>query len=182
MKIVSLVLTALFVACCTSQAISQGMPNDVRRQLDKLVGKWKVENTIEDNVVASEGSAEWAPEKECIKWHFTGTDVVTGKQFSATGLIGWDSVKKVAIEKGFSSDGDSSTATFTFKSDDEWLSPVRAVEQTPAGDFKNAKSRRVFTWKSDDVMEVRSTKRTVGDEEQPDIVSIFRRVKPVDSD
>ena len=82
MKIVSLVLTVLFVACCTSQAMSQGMPNDVKKQLDKLVGKWKVENTIEDKVVTSEGSAEWAPEKECIKLHFTGTDMVTGKRFS----------------------------------------------------------------------------------------------------
>jgi hypothetical protein len=102
---------------------------------------------------------------------------VTGVPFSSTGLIGWDSVKKVAVERGFSSDGESFTSTFDFTSDEKWLSPVRAVARTPGGEFKTAKSRRVITWKSDDVMEILSTKRIVGEEEEPDILSVFRRVK-----
>ncbi|MHC4400178.1 MAG: hypothetical protein ACYTG0_10905 [Planctomycetota bacterium] len=177
MRSTSFVLIAVFVVLCPDQARAQNMPDEIAKHLSRLVGKWQVETRMGDEVTKSNGYAKWAPEKECIIWGFKGTDVVTGLKYSSTGLIGWDNVEKTTMERGFSSDGETFTATCEFKSPDGWISPVQAVVRTVDGKFKPAKSKRIVTWKSPDVMEIRATERKVDGEARPEIVSVFRRLK-----
>lgn len=178
MKSIKLTFVALIAVCISSQVHAQGMPDEVRKQLDRLVGTWEVKTTVGDKVVTAEGKADWAPGKECIRWSFKGEDIETGAMMASTGLIGWNSLKKIATETAFSSNGQSFFSNFTFKSDKEWTSPFRGVAATEKGEFKPSKAKRIFTWKSDDVLEIRSTERVVGAEKQTDdVVGVYTRVK-----
>jgi hypothetical protein len=152
------------------------MPRQVIRQLDRLVGQWRVQTRFEDDVVRWSMSVRWAQGDSCLLWQAKGTRVVSGEPFQSSGVIGFDHQRRRLSESSFSSDGASFTSRFDLSDPKKWKSPVEALEKTSDGKLAKATYVRLFSWKSPDEFSVQSTDRVVGGEPQPARVSNFRRV------
>ena len=176
-KIALSLLVAVSMFCVSTPSPADGIPDDAKEYLGKLVGKWEVETQIGGKTFHTHGYGKWAPDEVCLIWHFSGEDIQTGGDQSSSGMIGWDSKRKKLIERGFSSNGESFFATWELKADRKCVSSVESVTLTAEGKFVDATSQRNIVWKSDDVIEFGVIKRVVDGEEQPDAISIFRRVK-----
>lgn len=154
------------------------MPEKVRQQLDRLVGDWVFE--IEDggrlNVV-QRVSARWADGDHCIEYEGSGIDVETDAFFQAKGVIGYDALQEMAIERSFSSDGETMAATFDFSDSENWPSEFERIRTNANGQWVKETNQRYFRWKGKDqfdlVFEVKA------ENENPKQVTIHCRRKLV---
>jgi hypothetical protein len=158
------------------RAMGQEMPDDVREALGRLVGTWKAEEKCEDAVAKADFVVEWNPGETALIWHWKGQAMnAPDETVTASGIMGWDGHKGVVFEQGFTSTGEAFSATHKI-SKKKWTSPTQATILVD-GTFQKEKSLRVITFKSDDIWELATTKRTWDGKEQPDALGVSTRVK-----
>jgi hypothetical protein len=169
-------LAVTMILVLTTHAQAEGIPETVKQQLGRLVGKWTIDSRVGDTTTAQARlSSQWSPNEDCVIWHWSGKGPVTGNSSTMSGMLGWDGHKNRVFERGFSSDGQTFTASHDI-SEKEWLSPTKGT-QLMDGSFKEETSLRTFEWKSDDELTITSRNRELDGEPQSDVVAVFQRVK-----
>ena len=177
MRACSCVVASLLVAASlASQATAQQMPEHVRGALDKLVGKWTMETSVDGTKTQSKIVIEWAVKDTTLmfKWH--GTGFVTGKEEASTGILGWDPIKQLVVEYEIGSGGFASQATHHISKNGKWTSPIRG-SAVIAGKAVFCESHRTFKLVSRNEWIVTGADRVIDGKPQPDDISTFRRVK-----
>lgn len=172
---VAVLTTVGLILPFTSVGHAQGMPKTVKQQLGKLVGEWTIESRIEGTTAQAKLTSRWSPHEDCIVWHWSGTDAVSGTESTMTGMLGWDGLKERVFERGFSADGQTFTASHNI-SEKAWRSPTKGTVLMD-GTLKESKSLRVFEWKSDDVLVITQRNRELDGKAEADSVGTFTRVK-----
>lgn len=165
---------SVLILTITSHAHAQAMPAHVHKALGRLIGEWTMETVVKGETSKSTLVSKWSEDKACIIYTWKGTDFVTGKENSGTGILGWDGARKLVVEHELDSDGSVFTATHQITEDGEWTSPTHGTSIMD-GKTEHFESSRTFTWTSDDEWEVKATRHFVGGKRQPDIVTTVRR-------
>ena len=103
---VAAALLAVLGATTALQGQEEGqVPKEMLKELQYLVGTWKVEGIVGDEKVEGTWSVRWGPGKYCLMRQSSvsfGDETVTG-----IGIIGWDGATKTITEQVFSSKNDS---------------------------------------------------------------------------
>ena len=146
-----------------------GIPKDIIKELDNLVGTWEVEGKIGDLTQTGSFTCRWArsenKKKVCLIGRFsykTGDKVRSGVT-----LLGWNAAKECIEDRGFDANGGNTTLRWTIKSSTMWQGDMITFE-----DGKEVKSEVVLVKKgpSEIVMESES--------EAGDVARfVFRKVK-----
>jgi hypothetical protein len=170
--IASLLLTAV----TASLSFGQGMPDHVKKSLDKLVGTWKMETPIDGEVTEAALTVEWAVDDTAIRFAWKGTDVLTRKLGSSTGILGWHPTKKLCIENEVGTDGFTSDGSHWISEDGTWESPIRGTNNKPDGTIIYFEEHRTFKFVSADEFNI-TIEGVVDGERMKPRVTTFRRKK-----
>jgi hypothetical protein len=105
-----LVVLALAATCLQKTASAEeasGIPDEIVKQLDGLVGTWKAEGKIGDKQQTGEFTLRWErtddKKKICLFGRFLF--VVDGKESRGVTLIGWNAGKQCIEDRGFDANG-----------------------------------------------------------------------------
>ena len=162
-------LTGLFV----QQASAQGMPESVKAELGKLVGKWTMETVVDGETTKSEFEAKWTANKSVIIFHWSGTDFDTGLKNSGSGMLGWDALRQLVVEHELDKDGASFFSTHHIENG-KWVSLTKGAIVAD-GKATYIESHREFKIASADKWTVVGRDRVVGGKAAPDVDSTFLR-------
>lgn len=168
-------LVVLMSCCATTVARGQNIPDKVVKQLGSLVGTWKIEVRLGDKVAHENLTCTWSGGKDAVIWEWKGTDITNGVSSTSTGIIGWDGREEVLVEMGVGSTGETFRATHTLGLD-QWDSPTKGTRMVD-GKIVREESLRVFKFATPDELLIDVKDRKLKGESQPEITSIFRRVK-----
>jgi hypothetical protein len=158
MKRLTIALVGVAVAFLGNTAYCQdtaGIPDEIVKELDGLVGTWKTEGKIGDKEQTGEFTCRWERTEEkkkvCLRGRFsykTGNDTRSGVT-----LLGWNAAKNCIEDRGFDANGGNARLLWTVKSPTEWQGEVVTVENG-----KEVKSKAVIIKKgsSEIVMESES--------------------------
>jgi hypothetical protein len=167
---VTIVLVSLPIA-----SKAQEIPKEAKQLLERLAGEWEVTTTRGDVTMADTMTAEMTPNGEGLIWYWSGTDIDSGQEATAVGLMGWDGQQRVVVENMVSSNGVTFSGTWS-GSGDRWTSTGRGMELID-GEYKTAFDERVIEWDSDDRMIIASKDRLLSGKPQPGIKGVFERKK-----
>lgn len=173
--VILLVVGSLF-SLVPSSVCAQEMPTHVKKVIGRLVGQWSCETTVDGKKVTWDLKCHWSPDESSVMYSWSGTDIVTGKPNSGSGILGWDAVKQLVIELEIDSDGSTYRSTHHILENGEWRSPTKGstmIEGKPV----HVESYRVFKWPSDDEWHGTSTDKMIDGKPQSDDTSICRRIK-----
>ena len=127
---IALALTAaILVGNVTVAQEPAGVPENIVKELDYLVGTWNAEGKVGDDESTGRFSCRWARLKDrkkvCLigNWSYT----VGGKTEIGANIIGWDAVRKCIEDRGFSDQGGCATLRWTVKSPTEWRGEVHDI-------------------------------------------------------
>jgi hypothetical protein len=133
MKRLTLSLAVMAVAFLGNAVFGQeaaGIPDEVIKELDVLVGTWTVEGKIGDKEQTGEFTCRWErtedKRKVCLRGRFsykTGDDTRSGVT-----LLGWNAAKNCIEDRGFDANGGNARLLWTVKSPTEWQGEVVTVE------------------------------------------------------
>jgi hypothetical protein len=172
----SIMLVVTLILVFTKHTQAQGIPETVKKELGRLVGEWTIESQVSDTDVAEARlSSAWSPNEDCVIWHWSGADPVTGISSTMSGMLGWDGSKKRVFERGFASNGETFRASHNI-TEKGWRSPSTGT-RLMEGSLKVEKLLRNFEWKSEDELVITSRNRQFDGEDAPDLVAVFRRTK-----
>lgn len=151
----------------TDTAQASGLPEDYLRFMEKLIGEWTLELTVDGDSMAADCEFVWAPEGHCVEYHGVGA---TGTP-SCSGLGGWDPAKRQAVFTEYWNGGRKNVLHYSA------VSP-NVLEGTMAGTTADGKAtsgkiRAVFTGPNECVFT--ATQVVEGDKVQPDQKTVFRR-------
>jgi hypothetical protein len=119
-------------------------------------------------------TCKWSADNKCVTYYWSGTDILTGKPNSGSGIVGWDAAKQTIIEQEIDADGSTFSATHQILENGEWRSPTKGTSIIDGKPVELA-SIRVFELKSDKELVVTGTKRMVGGKPAPNDVSVCKR-------
>ena len=94
------------------------MPEEYRKALASLVGRWTVEGTENGKQVSAEYDNEWALDQHCIESRVTWKDA--DGVATCSGVIGWDALKKQLVVTEYWSHGACTTLCFTVAPSGIW--------------------------------------------------------------
>lgn len=174
-----LVMTTLLIASLAVSCFAEPMPDRLRAKLDQLVGTWKVETKIGDEVVTETVTLKWGTDNNTVAYQGVGESFSTGRALTFSGVLGWSSVEKKIAEHGFDSKGGTMTASHNID-EETWIGSFESSVVSD-GEKVIAKSLRAFEWQTADQWSITQTKRTINGQSQEDIRSVFRRIQ-TDSD
>jgi hypothetical protein len=156
-------------------AAPAAIPDNLREEIEHLVGQWSVDLTQGDEKTTAIWSVEWAPGKTCLiyTWQVTSSSSIEGPLPISTAVAGWDADKKQWTQLGFSSNGDHDVLRYKLTEDDVWIGDGHGMSEGEAFTQKQTATfvdgRDEFIWKVTDLV--------AGGEKQDDIVARFRRIK-----
>jgi hypothetical protein len=131
------------------------IPDEIIKQLDGLVGTWKVEGKVGDEQQKGGFTLRWARtddnKKVCLIGR--GSYEAGGVTRSSVSLIGWNAAKKCIEDRGFDANGGNGVLYWKVKSPTQWDGVVVMVE-----DGQEVESKAVLVKKgpSEIVMESES--------------------------
>ena len=171
------VTSLLLAVAFTSLSFGQGMPNHVKKSLDKLIGTWQMQTSAEDQELDTV-VIEWAVKDTALKFTWVGTDLKTNEPGSSIGMIGWHPTKKLLVEYEIGTQGFTSEGTHQISEDGKWVSQIRGTAANEDGTPVYYEYHRVITFQSKDAWSV--TIEGIMDGEtvrspQGEQVSTFRR-------
>ncbi len=106
-----------------------GIPDEIIKELDSLVGTWKVEGKIGNKVQNGTYKCWWGrtedKKKACLVGRFSYTGASTRNGMN---LIGWNATKKCIEDRGFDVNGGNATLYWTVKSPTEYQGEFVFVE------------------------------------------------------
>jgi hypothetical protein len=112
MKRLTLPLVVMTVAFLSNAVFGQeaaGIPDEIIKELDVLVGTWTVEGKIGDKEQTGGFTCRWMrtdDKKKCCLLG-RGTYTTDGKTNIHVSLMGWNAANKCIEDRGFASDGGS---------------------------------------------------------------------------
>ena len=116
---------AISVACLPQTALAQeasGIPDEIVKELDSLVGTWEAEGKIGDKKQSGEFTLRWArtddKKKICLSGRFLF--VVDGKETRGVTLIGWNAGKQCIEDRGFDANGGNGVLYWKIDSPTLW--------------------------------------------------------------
>ena len=171
-----LVVVCIFFSLAPSSVSAQEMPSYVKKAIGRLVGQWSCETMVEGKKVTWDLECHWSSDESSVIYSWAGTDIVTGKPNSGSGILGWDAVKQLVVELEIDADGSTYRSTHHILESGEWRSPTKGstiVDGKPV----HVESYRVFKWPSDDEWHGKSTDKMIDGKPQPDDTSVCRRRK-----
>jgi hypothetical protein len=136
----SIMALALFCATAWGQETS-GIPEDIIKALDGLVGTWEIEGKIGDATETGQFTCRWAKSDDGRKCCLTGRFSYKkgDKTRSGVTLIGWNAVHNCIEDRGFDANGGNGRLLWTVESPDKWQGDLTFVE-----DGKELKSTAVL--------------------------------------
>ena len=131
LPIVLAATTAILIGNVARAQEQVGVPEEIAKELSYLVGTWKFEGKIGDDVMAGTVSYSWARSKEKEKYSLVENWSYKEGDTSVTGisLMGWNAAKKCLVEVGFNSAGSCFQTWWTVKSPTEWRGEFADVEE-----------------------------------------------------
>lgn len=170
MRILTITLVAFTVLCGVVHAQEpSGIPENIIKELDSLVGTWETEGKVGDKVETGGFTCRWVrtddKKKVCLIGHFSYTTEDATR--SGVTLIGWNATEKCIEDRGFAAFGGNARLLWTVKSPTEYQGKFLMVENG-----KEVKSKGVLIKRgpSEIVMESESDTGEVAR-------WVFRRVK-----
>jgi hypothetical protein len=146
---------AIFLGSQGSAEEQPGIPEEIVKELNGLVGTWEVEGKIGGKEQTGSFTIRWAQTLDKRKCCLIGRGLyeMDGKTRSVVSLLGWNAAKKCIEDRGFDANGGNGVLYWTVKSPTEWQGEVVMVE-----DGKEVKSEAVLIKKgsSEVVMESES--------------------------
>jgi hypothetical protein len=135
------VLFLTFVAA--DVAAAEGMPEPVRKQIDKnFIGEWTAV-TVYDGVT-SKGTytAQWSQGNHCVIIHeaFSGPD----GDVHISGILGWDAQDESILHQGFISGGDCFTIRYGTIAGDKWTGRITGTYEA-----RHYESPAMVEWEGD---------------------------------
>lgn len=168
-----LVLVAALTGVFVQQAFAQEMPESVKAELGKLVGKWTMETVVDGETTKSELEAKWTANESVVIFHWSGIDFDTGLKNSGTGMLGWDALRQLVVEHELDKDGASFFSTHHIAKG-KWVSLTNGAIVAD-GKATYIESHREFKFASANTWTVVGRDRVVGGKAAPDVVSTFIR-------
>lgn len=131
MKRLITVVAVLSIALLGRVAFCQdatGIPDEIIKELDGLVGNWKVEGKVGDKKQTGSCTIRWVlmEDKKCCLIG-RGSYTTDGKTQNVVSLLGWNAATKCIEDRGFDSDGGSGILCWTVKSPGKWRGVLRIV-------------------------------------------------------
>ncbi len=91
MKALAIFQTALVMACLASPAAGQGMPENIRQQIDQhLIGRWSSQLDFDGKTTSERFTYRWANAKKKNSLLFS----LTTEGYTGTQIGFWDAEKK----------------------------------------------------------------------------------------
>ena len=153
-------MLAMSAACLPTTALAQkavGIPGEIVKELDSLVGTWESEGKVGDKEQSGGFTCRWArtdeKEKICLVGRFsykTGDEIRRGIT-----LIGWNAAKECIEDRGFDANGGNVVLYWKVKSPTQWQGEVVMVE-----DAKEVKSKAVLIKKGPSEIVMESDRET----------------------
>ena len=154
-----------------AQPTEPNIPKEVLTSMGYYVGKWKGEGNEDGAVLRYQLTTKWAPGKHCTILNIrmkTPDGVVRG-----TLVSGWDALKREVVDVSYMSDGSHSV--------ERWKIASPTVEEaTSTGVSASGKPTKAtfrIEKRGPDEFILKVTDRVEGDEQKPDIVIEYTRVK-----
>jgi hypothetical protein len=163
--------TLLATTCIDGQTI----PEAARKSMGQLVAVWEIEELVDGEMSKGEIDTKWNRDKTAVIYSGRGSDRLTKKPVTWTGLIGWDGKRKVLVEYSVASNGELYNSTVDI-SKENWRSPTKGTLLIE-GQYVRFKTLRTFKWKSPDEFIIIGTSKSVDGESVPDTTATFRRVR-----
>lgn len=173
-RIIRLAILSVVFASMTSLAHAQQAPAHVHKALGRLIGEWSCESTVDGKKVKWDLVCMWSPDKKCVTYSWSGTDILTGQPNTGSGILGWDAAKQLVIEQEIDADGSTFTSTHHILDNSEWRSPTKGVSMTN-GKPVHIEANRIFEWKSDSEWHVTGTHRIIGGKPAANDRSVCKR-------
>lgn len=109
---------------------ADGIPKEIIKELNSLVGTWDAKGTVGDKQQTGEFRCRWGrgqdKKKSCLIGFFSYT---TGDETrSGVTLIGWNAATKCIEDRGFDSNGGCDTLSWTVTSPTEWHGKLLMIE------------------------------------------------------
>lgn len=123
MRILTVPLVVFAVLCANLHAQEPaGIPENIIKELDSLVGTWDTEGKVGDKVQKGRFTCRWVrtedKKKVCLIGHFSHT--TEGATRSGVTLIGWNATEKCIEDRGFDAFGGNARLLWTVKSPTEY--------------------------------------------------------------
>lgn len=120
-----LFMTTLLTASLAVSCFAELMPHRLRTKLDQLVGTWKVDTKIRNEVVTETVTLKWGTNKNAVAHQGLGESFSTGRALNFSGVLGWSNVEKRIAEHGFDSKGGTMTASHNIE-EETWIGSVES--------------------------------------------------------
>ncbi|TWU34846.1 hypothetical protein [Novipirellula artificiosorum] len=164
-----LAIAAIVTANTCVVASAEGIPDEIVKELDYLVGKWESEGNVGDKRQVWGFTCRWArtesKEKICLIGEFsykTGDETKSGVT-----LIGWNAAKGCIEDRGFDALGGNATLLWKVESPTKWIGEISLVEK---GETLNSVAELIKTNDSECVMKDKDKNGNVSK-------IVFRKVK-----
>ena len=134
MKRLTIVLVAAAIALtslhrATSAEEAGGIPDEIVKELDSLVGTWETEGKIGNKRQTGEFTLRWErtaeKKKICLSGKFLF--VVDGNESRGVTLIGWNAGKQCIEDRGFDANGGNDVLYWKVKSPTLWKGELVSV-------------------------------------------------------
>lgn len=127
MKRLSIVLVVLAIAAnCFQQAAPaeevSGIPKEIVKELDSLVGTWNVEAKIGDTQQKGEMTFRWERTENKEKICLSGRSlfIIDGREIHGVGLVGWNAGRECIEDRGFDANGGNGVYYWKVESPGHW--------------------------------------------------------------
>ncbi len=133
MRCLAIALVGAAVAFLGNVAFCQekpGIPDEIIKELDSLVGTWKVEGKIGNKEQNGTYKCWWGRTEDKKKVCLVGRFSYAGSESMRNGmnLIGWNATRKCIEDRGFDVNGGNATLYWTVKSPTEYQGEFVFVE------------------------------------------------------
>jgi uncharacterized protein (TIGR02246 family) len=117
MKALAIFQTALVMACLASPAAGQGMPENIRQQIDQhLIGRWSSQLDFDEKTTSESFTYRWANAKKKNSLLFS----LTTEGYTQTQIGFWDAEKKHFVFQAQTSRGDHFVTVFDKFAEGKW--------------------------------------------------------------
>ena len=117
MKALAIFQTALVMACLASPAAGQGMPENIRQQIDQhLIGRWSSQLDFDGKTTSERFTYRWANAKKKNSLLFS----LTTEGYTGTQIGFWDAEKKHFVFQAQTSRGDHFVTVYDEFAEDKW--------------------------------------------------------------
>jgi len=155
---------------------ADSMPEQVRQQLDKLVGVWDITLEFHDRIGKENATISWTEDQRVLRYEGHGMGFNSGKNSRFFGLFGWDDSVGLVREYGVTSQGGTFISDHRIK-EDSWSDSVVST-RVEDGEVIVERFQRHFHFGSVDEWSLVADNRSVNDKSEPGFKVSFKRTEP----